>query len=496
MRRRASESKHRASESTSPPFHRHRLLAFVIVLTLLMRWVVWNSSTKEPYVNKVSKQTSAVPLKAVDLLQVIQNRSIPEQELPDLFPASEGVFAVYSQQHLLELRETLSREHVSICANGGSSTAGAKIGKEGRRYFQEFERRVVFEHHNSIQLIDRGHGSRNSFHSAQLAHSFFPEDMDVLIWEFAMNDVPRSMEGNGDDKVKIATEERNQLILWLQQVGRRPKPPLVIFVYLWKAPFTMHDGIVINPIFDDVNGLAAEYDFCVGHVNVPRFIEELEWGYNISKKYMIADQNHPSALLHRIIGKLLYDFVHLNHPETKYQIPATKTKYKWLCGNETKQQRLVQELIENHYSKASFTHELPQNSNMTEGMLKPIHEASSQIFGKQDPNRIDRQRGLSLPCCNGTLSFRVSAVLKGIQVNIVPRLEGLRVFMDDANVTDNLISAEENWDCLLSGSNANKMILFKNWVVLEESRKVETISFCTVNCNDPGRLALVSMAVY
>jgi hypothetical protein len=445
-------------------------------------------------------------LNSLEVLQQLENNTLDYWgvDTPKVFPVSENVFEVYSTDAMQQLRTLLatSKETMRIFANGGSATAGG--GGVRYRYHHELKRLLSQTYVNtSILPEDRGHGSRDSFHTVQLAHNFLPENGSnvILIWEFAINDYQYDMK----NQAMIRTNVRNQLILWLQAVERIPGPsrPLVIFVYLWKMVFTIDEnGRVPNDVFDFLPDLAAEYDFCVGHVNMAQFAQELRWDYNASSKYLLADNNHPSHLMHRIIGNVLNDFIVKDHhrirPSQSVGVPAIneRTRYQWACGNRTKQHRLVQHLIENRYSKASFTHELPQNDRLFPGMLKPTTlDTSSHVFGKQDPNRQDRQQTLSLPCCgsqNETLSFTVQTMMQGLQLYLQPTKAGLTVFFDADDVTHALINTRP-WDCAI-GKNRNN--LYQYWIVLEHERFVHSVSMCNNLCANSVNTGLMTMAVY
>jgi hypothetical protein len=156
-----------------------------------------------------------------------------------------------------------------------------------------------------VDIIERGHGTRNSLHSSMLSASYFTPNIDILIWEFAINDAGYRIK----DKTRRFREVKNQLIFWLEQVSRmKPRPPLVVLAYLWNTPFTLNNGTVPS-LFHYHQRVAAEYDFVVGHVNLASYIEELSYGEELSKKFFLADQHHPSRMGHAVLAHLLLDLV-------------------------------------------------------------------------------------------------------------------------------------------------------------------------------------------
>ena len=82
-----------------------------------------------------------------------------------------------------------------------------------------------------IEMINQGHGGRNSFYAAMFAPNLVPPNTDVLIWEFTINDYGRGI-------TNVDEEQRSIFIAWLHGCEKMyPKPPKVLLVYLWGYPF-------------------------------------------------------------------------------------------------------------------------------------------------------------------------------------------------------------------------------------------------------------------
>ena len=110
--------------------------------------------------------------------------------------------AIYNQNVWRELVTKLTTSpkpsSITICANGGSATAGAGV-QVGHHYYHVFANQLSQQFSIQTNILERGHGSRNSYHSAQHAASYFPpHEIDLLLWEFAINDVAL---GNGNSEV-------------------------------------------------------------------------------------------------------------------------------------------------------------------------------------------------------------------------------------------------------------------------------------------------------
>jgi hypothetical protein len=376
-----------------------------------------------------------------------------------------------------------------------------------------------------VDIIERGHGARNSLHSAMLADSFFPPNIDILLWEFAINDYVSGKKHKRYHRL----EEKNQLILWLEQVSKmKPRPPLVVLAYLWDGPFNVNtDGKVIAKIFASHQRVAAEYEFVVGHVNLASYIDELQWRLKFSKKFLIADKHHPSRMGHAALAHLLLDLVVDENRQqivTDANITTPKTSYKWACGTDTVEKRLIQSRVDGKHPVASFAMELPRNDQVYPGMLVsvPSNKTKTVMLGRQEPGRLDRKMGLIVPCChdNKTLDFLVShntnITVKLINLGMPrhpfgaynPR-HGIRVFLDSqqSSVAATLIITPSNWGCLWGKSEG---IIWSNmdWIALEnEQRNVSRIQlcstgeccgleFCKIDGRKHGGWVLQSLVIY
>jgi hypothetical protein len=204
-----------------------------------------------------------------------------------------------------------------------------------------------------VDIIERGHGSRNSLHSALLADSYFPPNIDILLWELAINDMTNGIR----DKNLKRIEEKNQLIVWLEQVSKiKPRPSLVVLAYLWNTPFQIGNGKVPNDVFISHQRVAAEYEFVVGHVNLASYVEELQWGKESSQKFLLAVQHHPSRMGHTVLAHLLLDLVIDEERQvTDANITTQKTPYQWACGTESTGKRLIKNRVQGKRPVASFT---------------------------------------------------------------------------------------------------------------------------------------------
>lgn len=438
------------------------------------------------------------------------------EQVSNLFPKPPiddyDMVAVYSQKARLELQTMLRTQNVTLLANGGSSLTGA-----GFAQFHERCHSVFAQPFSNVTVVNRAHGFRNSFHSMQVMHSYYPTYADVVLWEFAINDAVYHIE---DEKV-ASIEARNQFHLYMEQLvrvakQRNQKPPLVILLYLWDRGFPMFSSSDIRNAsigqhaFEAHRHMAEQYDFVVGHVNAANYY--LSWQLSEDKVRAIAfaDAHHPNRQGHFLHGYLLHDLVTNDQRKEKPKHNTNQTSqnaFTWVCGNSTHKHRLVRDVMLNNYPVASFTAEKPRNDELLPGMLTPKDFDNLVLLtrGKVNILRDDRLQCVGLPCCNGTagkLTFDVSkfSPLNGVQINFSPNDKGAEIWFDGENVTNELISAKP-WKCLLS-TNGGTSTFLRDWVVPPHPRNVSEISLCNSlpECgsdpNGTSSLAIMSFVVY
>jgi hypothetical protein len=482
--------------------------------------------------HNISKIIKNETLTSAEVLLRLSNDNLTIAQLPYLFPKPNGqdTASIYNRDAWIALRRVLTtRKQFSLCANGGSATAGGGATVGGQFYFKFIDymnTTGVTAPNAKVDIIERGHGARNSMHSAMLADSFLPPHIDILLWEFSINDESNGIRG----KYWKDLEEKNQLILWLEQVSKiKPRPPLVVLAYLWNAPFNDDiDGKVISDNFISHQRVASEYEFVVGHVNLASYIDELQWGMKFLKKFFLVDTWHPSRMGHAALAHLLLDLVvdEDRQVATDANITTKKTPYQWACGKGTGK-RFIQSRVDGKHPLASFTMDLPRNEQVYPGMLVsvPSNATKTVMLGRQDPGRLDRKMGLIVPCChdNKTLDFVVShnnnITMQLINLGMPshpfgarnPR-HGIRVFLDSrqSSVAANLIITPSNWGCLWGKSEGNTGFMWSNmdWIALEnEQQNVSRIQlcstgeccgleFCKIDGRKHGGWVLQSLVIY
>jgi lysophospholipase L1-like esterase len=445
------------------------------------------------------------------LLEALQTESLSLEAKIQLLPyaqvRNEDMLSLYSAQAYQTLQEKLRpKSTFRILINGGSSSAGAgDVGYEDS-FFVRFANTIETKYSVVTDIVNRAHGDRNSMHSAMLGETFFVPDVDLIIWEFSIND-----QRDG------ATDVRNEFILWLRKLSDiyQDKPPLVLLVYLWNKPFsTNRSGKIIADVYKQHARLGAEYDFVLGHVSLASYLDSLQWSTDDLARYFLNDTIHPNALAHAAIANMMVDFVAGDMIPIKH-VFESQTEFEWTCGDDMQDQWQIQQIFVGEIggmAKASFTAEVPRtNDTILPGMLVPHKEFtngsvdydyqrfSTLRYGKANPGRVDRHRGVIIPCClDGTLVFdlteqtHITAIQfllhekEGVDGGYLGRrklpgfdplmgyLDGVDIQINYQDYTSHVVSAHD-WNCLLSND------LFSQWIVLDDKDRdyPDRVSFCS-----------------
>mmetsp|Transcript_24968 Transcript_24968/g.37735 ORF Transcript_24968/g.37735 Transcript_24968/m.37735 type:complete len:531 (+) Transcript_24968:55-1647(+) len=438
-------------------------------------------------------------------------------ETTETFPAplisDNRTSSIYSERALESWNKLIQEkvrkgENITLVINGGSSSAGAPNIPFQDRFFVNFAQRLEKELGAVINIIDRAHGARNTVHSAHMATSFLPEELDILIWEFSIND------GHRDEDV------RNQMRMWLRNVGSWKKPPVVILVYLWKSPFQeTSDGKILCRTFDQHDFIGAEYDFVLGHINMASYFDNfLGWNFTSLKSTFLADRHHPNLFFHQVLGKLMFDFIaHSNEYEPTRRGPAVKTDLEWICDGSNFE---LTEKLEYFFdqtggvAKASYTPDLPSNEHSHTKMLQPFNYSKRQLessdvdfkrFAKADETRSDRQRGIILPCCNDSYVSFFNLTRHGHIEGIMLSFRSSDDRKNDARLVINAIEDDiapdflrpTDSNCHLGGYNmgiGDFSDLDAEFVLIEQS--IDTLQLCDAQCQRDTELPLEAIAIF
>lgn len=172
-----------------------------------------------------------------------------------------------------------------VGVTGGSSTAGGGIGilKTWPYLYVEQLKKLGFD----VELRNAAQGTTSSSITAPCLAELVGHDVDLLFWEFAMNDGDRVEELFGA-----------QLEYWIRQAMQLKSRPSLGFVYIWtmfKSPW-MH----LNQSLPVLNHYIP-YNDVIGMLLPPilAFIKDNKF------EDMVADTHHPKEHVHKMIADLL-----------------------------------------------------------------------------------------------------------------------------------------------------------------------------------------------
>lgn len=356
----------------------------------------------------------------------------------------------------------------------------------------------------AVQVVNRAHGARGSVHAAFVMHSIVPADVDIIVWEFSVN----------DGHSKGCQEVNNGIIIWLDQIQRMwpDNPPLVILAYLWDPNVGgRYHRFIYDSVFQCHGHLAAAYDFVVGSVHLGSYVRNLQPDVD-SVRPFLADNHHPNALGHWFLAFLLSDLTTdttRSPMETNklYDHNGTLPGPNWNCSVLPSEKKLVKDLLDTQDAFASWTAEVPRNEedgDFNQGMLIPHisnvnhatlkhHNLSFVSMGKSSKWRMDRKRSVVLPCCSSEerLSFDdPSVVVHSQKISAVQiYAPDLRTEEDLANSisvkflashpTSSLGNVEPSWVTFASGECRLGYWFLNTWLVFQEPlQAISRLALC------------------
>ncbi len=327
-------------------------------------------------------------------------------------------------------------------------------------------------------------------HAAFVMHSIVPADVDIIIWEFAINDGHK----------KGCQEINNGIIIWLDQIKRMwHTPPLVILAYLWDPSMrTSADRIIHDTVFRCHDHLASIYEFVVGSVNLGSYLQNLKLDFD-SVGLFLADNHHPNVVGHWFLGYLLWDLAtDMERIPLINRSSKASTQPHWNCNPRPMAKRRVTELLDHKYAFASWTGEKPRNEDdSNEGMLHPQlaieQNATFLQSGKASEFRQDRKLSLLLPCCS--LQERVQFDLTVVNDT---RTSAIQIYSPEITTLHQLshtilVSLLDSGGSLLGNSKSFEWVTFQSdecrvghwflntWLALPEETPVAKIDICNID---------------
>ena len=464
----------------------------------------------------------------------------------DQMPSPEDAVLVYNRDSWRRIRVLLglegnlfraSSKRVVLCANGGSSTADSSAPMKGLDSLFAFMIQTTQRKVGNISVVNMGHGWRDSLHSAFLLPWFVPAETDILIGEWALNDMYEDLSME-----RSCEEVNNGILLWLNQLARRERPPLIILAYFWDAMAPGATKYLKQSVYQChsliLQGIIQNFDFIVGSVNVAAYLSDPSWTPDFVEKYFLKDHHHPSSLGHWLAAFLMWDLVSNHNSRTISSVnsvfPRSPSRLSphFTCDSSISSKRQINSLLEEKHPFLSWTNEEPNLAEYSnDGMMYPRLYSntsaphcnfSSTLHGKAKESRQDRKWALDLPCCtsgkwlgfelNGTkgiAEMKSSIDITGHWVSAVHahfpdavKHTQWPVTVDPNYIRNNVLVKFrdlEGQSLFESGDPALEWVVFdpgechldehylNPWLVLPETTFVSTIEFCNMNLECGGR---------
>lgn len=291
-----------------------------------------------------------------------------------------------------------------VVANGGSVTAGA--GCAEKLYIDHIRERL------GVKTLRAGHGGRNSYDTAILFDSFIPDDADLVIWEFAINDnVVERFEGccaSEDDMIF-------SIQLYIQQLRLHPNQPKLFMLYMFDSPFRSVDGRVDGgghqwarqSVYEKISKyVRTEAEMFVGEFNFGDWIYNRRLGESLSHKLYLADSHHPNCHGHSIMGDKIVSILLKHLGQGTIQTTPANQAIRWPCGVDGEDDSIL--------VRKKVFNTLPSTRTMSWTLEEP-HQDISLLYlmsnskvkhtGKVDKNRNDRKKSIIVPPCPHNVTF-------------------------------------------------------------------------------------------
>jgi hypothetical protein len=346
--------------------------------------------------------------KLVSLENISLTRENILQQIRDFNHQSVMLYSDQTRQRVIQ--EWKQKDSITILANGGSTTAGAGGVYPDERFYSLLGNKLEQSFKIRTKRIHMGHGSRDSFHSFLMAESFFPKEVDLILWEFSMND--GYLEFN---HAIFEREIRNLFIFWLRKISDfyGENPPGVILIYYWDSPFKVQQfsKTIQSNAFRSHQYLGANFDFVIGHIHVGGFLDNLNLSEKSYKALFLADTHHPNKFGHFITAELLHKLL-TNETVPRLNAIPHQAKIEWVCKGKADRHSAIADLLieRRRQTKASFIADVPKmNPNSSNGILTPMlkkygiinYSYSWEDFLTERADRIRSDRNVArlLPLC-------------------------------------------------------------------------------------------------
>jgi len=310
-------------------------------------------------------------------------------------------------------------EKVTFAVVGGSASAGAGLkGGEGT-WIEALQENSEKDFGFKLQLNNAAQGGTESFWAANMLDVII-DDADVLLWEFAINDVKGATTGGPRETPEYMIQSME---FFVRKALQLPSRPALVFVYLY-------DGLPSNHEYGEFYSTALEHQKSVLQRFADAGVDLLVVPVQKALRETHAENDmrathHPGPGGHKAIAQLV-----AKQLQQAVQMPTSGCSTKQLqpdvkdismhpnVANYPFLSKLLQMTsksatpIKPHFGKTGFETLFCKHERKRRGGGGGLGEAQCggavvDAYGKQDPKRKDRKIGYDIPTCAGDRYLRI-----------------------------------------------------------------------------------------
>lgn len=279
---------------------------------------------------------------------------------------------------------------LKIVCLGGSSTAGAGVA-QAEQYPALLQANLRAAGYSKATVLNRAHGSTDTFYAAIHFDSLVPPDADIVTWEYAINDVGELKKWRRDGDLV-----EDSLVWFMRQVAQHPNRPALIFVFLWDSPFVL--PLPGRTVWDHFGPTLVAMNQSI--VDMNQWVRDT-YTTNMHNEYFVADQHHMNSFSHSHVAVALQSIVSTERDDLK------------------RGEALLNGWPNDYANRASLWHGALPPGVRTQALLfdKPTMTVESDFglrtvkysgSGKAEGNRVDRMIDLMLPRCGSGEFLRMN----------------------------------------------------------------------------------------
>ena len=288
------------------------------------------------------------------------------------------------------------RNEMVVAIVGGSASAGGGHIAKANQYSTLLSRKL------GCRVDNHAHGYTDTFYTVLNFHSLVPLDATHIVWEYAINDAAEAT----NNQARYFDVFR----AFIDLVEQHPNKPVLVFVFLWDAPFWLPVQTSVFNKLTEVGLLKNQHLIDVPHQWVEPYCKKHP---SCKKSDFVADAHHANAAGHKFIANALYDV--LKHNPQFRPLNEDRDRAQTLFEGHPLQ-------MERPMRTTSLLFDFPRvdSEKAIEKSFAGLH-LEFEFSGKQDPVRSDRIRHVKIPGCESgvlTIPVTIKANERIVGVNI------------------------------------------------------------------------------